>query len=99
MAFIQIIDFRTSRIDEVQSLGREWEAAAAESATTARRRILVRDRQVADRYLNIVFFDSYEQAMQNSKLPVTQEFAQKVTALVDGEPTFVDLDVIEDVDL
>ncbi len=99
MAFIQIIDIRTSKYEEVQRLGQEWEAAATESGTTARRRVLVRDRNVADRYLNIVFFDSYEEAMKNSDDPITQEFAAKMAELVDSPPTFLDLDVIEDVEL
>lgn len=97
MPFIQIIEFRTSRFDEVEQLGDEWEAAVG-SDTTVRRRILVRDRNDAARYLNIVFFDSYEQAMRNSDLPVTREFATKMAALVDGAPTFRDLDVVEDVE-
>ena len=99
MAFIQIIDYRTSKFDEVQRLGEEWEAAAADAGTTARRRVSVRDRNTPDRYLDIVFFDSYEEAMQNSDNPVTQEFAGKMTELVDGPPTFLDLDVIEDTEL
>jgi len=99
MAFIQIIDYRTSKVDEVERLGQEWEAAAADAGSTARRRVLARDRNVDDRYLNIVFFDSYEEAMQNSDLPVTQEFAGRMAELVDSPPTFPDLDVIEDIQL
>jgi hypothetical protein len=98
MPFIQIIEYRTSRFEEVDQLGKEWEAAVG-SDTTASRRILVRDRNDADRYLNIVFFDSYEEAQRNSDHPVTQEFAAKLAALVDGAPTFLDLDVVEDVEL
>ena len=97
MPFIQIIDFRTSRYDEIERLGHEWEAAATD--TTARRRILVRDRNATDRYLNLVFFDSYEEAMKNSDDPVTQEFAQKMATLVDAPPVFLDLDVIEEREL
>jgi len=99
MAFIQIIDYRTSRNEEIARLGDEWQAAATQAGTTARRRVLVRDRHQADRYLNIVFFDSYEEAMQNSDSPVTQEFAGKMAALVDSPPTFLDLDVVEDVEI
>lgn len=98
MPFIQIIEFRTSRFGEVDQLGKDWEAAVG-SDTTARRRILVRDRNDADRYLNIVYFDSYEEAMRNSEHPVTQEFAAKLAALVDGAPTFSNLDVVEEVEL
>ena len=69
-------------------------------APTARRgrRILCQDRDNAGQYYNIVFFDSYESAMENSNLPVTQEFSQKMMALADGPPTFVNLDVLDERD-
>jgi hypothetical protein len=96
MAFVQIIEFSTSRFEEVQAVGQEWEAAAGDSAKV-RRRLLCRDRDQPDRYCNVVFFDSYEDAMANSDLPVTAEFSQRLMALADGPPTFHNLDVLEDV--
>ena len=95
MAFVQIIEFKTSKFDEMKKLGDEWEAAAGGS-TTARRRILCQDRDNAGRYFNIVFFDSYESAMENSNNPATQEFSQKMMGLGDGPPTFYNLDVVEE---
>ena len=95
MGFVQIIEYRTSKFEEMKVLGDEWEAAVG-ADSKARRRVLCRDRDDADRYLNIVFFDSYDEAMQNSELPVTQEFSQKLMALADGAPTFYNLDVVED---
>ena len=95
MGFVQIIEFRTSKFDEMKAVGDEWEAAAG-SDSKARRRVLCRDRDDADRYVNIVFFDSHDEAMQNSELPVTQEFSQKLMSLADGAPTFYNLDVVED---
>ena len=44
----------------------------------------------------MVFFDSYESAMENSNLPETTEFAEKQMLLIDGPPTFYDLDVIQE---
>ena len=96
MPFVQIIEYRTSKADEMDRLGREWEAAS-KGESKARRRVLGHDLDNPDRYLNIVFFDSHEEAMENSNSPVTQEFAQKMTALADGPPTFFNLDVVEDV--
>ena len=96
MGFVQIIEYRTSRFDDMQDVGREWEAAVG-ADSLARRRVLCGDRDDPGRYLNIVFFDSYEEAMQNSELPVTQEFSQKMMDLADGPPTFTNLDVLEDV--
>ena len=43
-----------------------------------------------------MFFDSYESAMENSKLPETQAAAEKYMALADVPPVFYDLDVLED---
>ena len=95
MPFVQIIEFRTSKIDEVKQVGEDWEAAASEGRL-ARRRLMCADRDDPSRYFNIVFFDSYEEAMENSNLPVTNEFAQKMMALADGPPTFYNLDVVDD---
>jgi hypothetical protein len=95
VAFVQIIEFRTSKFDEMQRIGNEWEAAAGDDSK-ARRRVLCRDRSDGSHFLNIVFFDSYDEAMENSNHPVTQEFSQKMMALADGAPVFYDLDVVED---
>ena len=95
MAFVQIVQFRTSKFEEMRKVADEWESAAG-SSSTARRRVLCQDRDNPGTYMNIVYFDSYESAMENSNLPVTQEFSQKMMALADGAPTFYNLDVIED---
>jgi hypothetical protein len=95
MAFVQIIEFRTSKFDEMRKLGEEWEAAAG-ADSKARRRVMCQDRDNPGRYFNIVFFDSFESAMENSNLPATSEFSQRMMALGDGEPTFYNLDVVDD---
>ena len=95
MGFVQIIEFRTSRIDEMEQVANEWEAAAGEDST-ARRRVMCRARDDDDRYFNIVFFDSYEDAMKNSNLPATSEFADRMMALADGDATYYNLEVIDD---
>ena len=95
MAFVQILEFRTSKIEEMRRLGDEWESAAG-GASRVTRRLLCEDRDRPGLYLNIVFFDSYEHAMENSNHPVTQEFSKKMMALGDGAPTFYNLDVVDD---
>jgi hypothetical protein len=97
VTFVQIIEFQTSKFDEMRATGDQWEAAAG-ADRRARRRILCQDRDNPGRYVNIVFFDSYEEAMENSNLPATQEFSQKMMALADGPSTFHNLDVLQDVD-
>jgi hypothetical protein len=95
MAFVQIIEFRTDKIDEMRKIGDQWEAAAGKGRT-ARRRLVCEDRDNRGHYFNIVFFDSYESAMENSQLPVTQDFSQRMAALTQGERTFYNLDVVDD---
>jgi len=95
MAFVQLIHFKSNRIDEMRKLADEWTAQAG-TTTTARRGVLCEDRDNPGRYFQVVFFDSYESAMQNSESPITQQFATRMAALSDGVPTFYNLDVVED---
>ena len=95
MAFIQIIEGHSSRIDEMKALVADLEERT-QGRSTVRRSIRTQDRDDPSRFMVIVFFDSYESAMENSNLPETNEFSQKMMELVDGPPTFHNLDVIED---
>jgi hypothetical protein len=95
MAFVQIIDFHTSRIEEGRKAVDEY-FAATEGRRTAGRGLLCQDRDDPTRYLNIVFFDSYESAMENSNMPETGELAAKMMAITDGPPTFLNLEVVDD---
>jgi quinol monooxygenase YgiN len=93
--FIQLIEMRTTRVEEIQALEDEWEAAT-QGKRTLRRAIVTRDRNDPQRYVVLAFFDDYESAMANSNLPETGEFGQKQQALLDAPMVFTDLDVIED---
>ncbi len=95
MGFIQIIEFRTSKIDEMEAVASEWEQAT-EGKRKAGRRVLCQDRDNPGRYFNIVFFDSYEEAMENSRMPETDTFSRKMMGFADGPPTFYNLDVEDD---
>ena len=95
MTFIQIIEMKTSKIDELTALEDEWKKAT-EGKRTLRRSIVTRDRNNPTRHLIFVFFDSYESAMENSNLPETNEFAKRMMELVAGETRFLNLDVIDD---
>jgi hypothetical protein len=95
MGFVQIIEFRTSKIAEMQDVENEWEKAT-EGKRKARRTILCADRDNPGHYLNVVFFDSYEAAMENSAMPETDALSKKMMSFADGPPTFYNLDVIDD---
>ena len=94
MSFVQIIEYRTSKVAEMRAVADEWEKVT-EGKRKAGRRVLCRDRDNPGRYFNIVFFDSYEDAMENSALPETDSFSKKMMTFADGAPTFYNLDVVE----
>ncbi len=95
MGFVQIVTFSTSKPNEVQALADQWEKAT-EGKNKVVRRVLCENRDNWGQYFNIVFFDSHEAAMTNSALSETQELAAKVAGLVEGQPTFYNLDVVDD---
>ena len=95
MGFIQLIEFRSDRIDEFRTHEDEWEERISDDMT-ARRSILCQDRAQPGRYFQIVFFDSYESAMANSERPTTQEFATRMQSIANGAPTFFDLDIVDE---
>jgi len=92
MAFVQLIEFQTNRIDEFNALLDEWIKASAGWRTNTRA-LQTKDRDKPDTYVQIIEFPSYEAAMENSNRPETGEFAQKLAALCSGPPTFRNLDV------
>ena len=98
MRFVQIIEFRTSRIDEFNATLDDW-LVKSEGHRTPTRALQTRDRDAADVYVHIVEFPSYEQAMQNSDRPETAEFAKRLAELCDGPPVFRNLDVLREDDL
>jgi hypothetical protein len=95
MAFVQIIEFRTSDIDRARQIDDEW-WRATEGKCTVRRELLSRDRSDPGRCFAMVFFDSYESAMENSNLAETQEFADRYRKMCDSPPVFYDLDIVKD---
>ncbi len=66
--FVQIIEFQTSRIEEIEALGRPSRTEGS-TAPTFRRILATADRDRPGTYLTIVEFDSYESAMENSGGP------------------------------
>jgi quinol monooxygenase YgiN len=95
MAFIRIIEFRTSDIDGVRLVHEDWRSAS-EGRRTVRREILARDPSDPNRYFAVEFFDSYESAMENSELPESAAAVEQYMKATDGPPVFYDLEVLGD---
>jgi len=90
--FVQIMEFDTSRIEEVEALSKQLQEERGD-ALLASRATVTEDRDRRGHYFVIVEFDSYEDAMRNSNDPATDKYAETMAGMLDGRPTFHNLDV------
>ncbi len=95
MKFVQIIDYKTERSDDMNQLMDRW-VEQTKGKRTATHNIIGKDRSQANHYVEIVEFPSHEEAMKNSHLPETDRIFQEMVALCDGMPSFTDLDVVRE---
>jgi hypothetical protein len=95
MTFIQLIDYQTTRVEEVQALLTRWIEATG-GVRTATRTTVGRDRDDSTHFVEILQFPSYEDAMRNSNLPETHKVHEEFVGLCVEYPKFINLDVIRD---
>ncbi|CAM5228332.1 ester cyclase [Streptomyces pseudogriseolus] len=95
MTFVQLIDCRTNRFEELDRLMDQW-VEQTRGRRTATHAVVGKDRGDTSHLVEIVEFPSYEEAMRNSKLPETDRIFREMSALCEGKPTFTDLDVVRD---
>ncbi|WP_018807042.1 hypothetical protein [Salinispora arenicola] len=95
MAFIQIIDYRTDCPEEVDRVLTEWINASAGRRTATRTRVC-RDRDDPTHYMEILEFDSHDDAVVNSELTMTNATHEAFVPLCTEGPHFINLDVMRD---
>jgi hypothetical protein len=95
MAFVQIMTYTTTKRAEMDAALQRW-LEDTRDVRRARKRLLLKDRAAQDRYVEVVFFDSYEDAMHNSTLPATGFLSGEFAALTDDGFHFQNLDLLED---
>jgi hypothetical protein len=97
MGFVQIIEYQTSRIEELKALGEEFRDRSAKVADAAKplRGTVTADQDRPGHYLSIVEFESAKAAMDASARPETQEFFGRLIELMDGPPKFYNLAVVD----
>ncbi|WP_329001163.1 hypothetical protein OHA18_42850 [Kribbella sp. NBC_00709] len=92
--FVQIIEYRTSKPDEIQALMEDFQSKrqAEGDGPSPVHGLACADRDEPGRYFSIIEFASYEEAMENSRRADTTEFATKMMELCDGPSRFYNLD-------
>jgi hypothetical protein len=91
--FVQIMELKTSRIDEVEAVSKRMQEERGD-ALLASKATVTADRDRPGYYLVLIEFASYEEAMKNSNDPVTGKYAEELGALLDEPPKFHNLDVL-----
>ncbi len=97
MSFVQLISYRTSDPEQVDRLLDDWITDSA-GVRTAKRTRVGRDRQDPNRYVEILEFDSYEDAVHNSRLRATTDVDERFRHVVE-DLSFTDLDIVRGEDL
>ncbi|MCG6499346.1 ester cyclase [Kitasatospora sp. A2-31] len=95
MTFVQIVECRTERPDELNQLMDTW-IEQTQGKRTATHTMVGADREDARHVVEIVEFPSYEAAMRNSALPETDRIFREMVALCQEPPTFTNLDLVRD---
>lgn len=95
MTFVQLIECKTSRFDEMNRLMDTW-VEQTRGKRGATHDLVARDRSDGSHFIEIVEFPSYEDAMRTSNLPETDKIFREIVALCDEMPTFTDLEVVRD---
>ncbi|MGV9499109.1 hypothetical protein ACWDQ0_12605 [Streptomyces sp. NPDC003642] len=99
MKFVQIIDFETERLDEMEQIFEEAGQRVAGRTGGPTHRMLLKDRDNPRRYLALIEFDSYEKAMSNSDDPETGRMAERLGALCIGDRVYTNCDLVDARDL
>ncbi len=94
--FVQIVEYSTTRVGEVLAAGEKFRAVrqAADDGPGPISVTVTADRDTPGRYLTMVVFASYEDAMASSDRADTTEFSRQMAELCDGPPVFRNLDVV-----
>ena len=88
--FIQVIQAKTSRQDEVRQLMEEW-SQESDDGTSGMLGGTFGFTDDGD-FVGVVRFESREKAMANSERPETTARAEQMAGLMDGPPEFHDCD-------
>ena len=95
MSFIQIIEPARKEFDKLTALSDVF-FESTEGKRTVERSVITRDRNDPDRYVLVVFFDSYEWRWRTPTCPRPRSSPSSSEPSSTNRPTFHDLDVIED---
>jgi hypothetical protein len=97
MEFVQVIEFTTTKYDEVRAIGNEFAETRRTGGGPKPQTILfLKDRDRPNTYRTVARFASYEEAMENSNRDDTTKMAGRIAALCQDQ-TFRNFDLLDEI--
>jgi hypothetical protein len=97
MQHIQLVEFDTSRpVNEVREAMDAW-LAASRGKRVLQMAVVAADRDRPNHYWEVLEFASQEEAEKSSELPETKSALERWSSLLEGDPVFHNLDVLEQI--
>jgi len=93
MGFVQIVKMTSSKFEELEAAHEEW-LKETDGHRTVTRELICENREKNGEYWIVVEFPSYEDAMRNNDLPATARISERMMALCDSPPEFLNLNLI-----
>lgn len=96
MPYIQLVEFDTRQpVDDVKRAMDSW-LDATSGKRALRMAVVAAERERPNHYWELLEFASEADAKSTAELPETKKAFEKWAGLLDGEPTFHNLDVVEE---
>jgi hypothetical protein len=80
--------------EQMEALSRRWEREQAPKAPGFKGEYLLREAGSPNRCINVVLFADRQLAQQNSERPETNQYYRDLLELTEGEPEFIDAEVV-----
>lgn len=94
MQYIQLVEFDASEsVDEVRNAMDAW-LALSRGKRPLQMALVAADHERPNHYWNLLMFPSEREAAESSQLPETKAAFERWSKLLDGEPVFHNLDVV-----
>jgi hypothetical protein len=94
--FVQLIrgTVKPDAWGKIEELFQRWQREQAPKAPGFKGEYLLRAKNLPNTFIAVVFFESEDLARQNSSRPETNEYYQEMLKLTDGQPEFIDAELL-----
>ena len=95
--FVQVIRYnvKPDAWGKMEEMFRRWQREQAPKAPGFKGEYLLREKGSPNGCIAVVLFENEQLARQNSERPETNQFHREMLQLIEGEPQFIDTEVVQ----